>query len=91
MSENKGKTRRFLQGTAVLVTSLTGGIAGTTAIGATVPVATASDVQSQPDFIVSPAKPSAQPFQDSHDSHASHESHASHDSHSSHDSHYSGQ
>ena len=82
----KNKSRRFLQGVAVLVTSLVG-YAGAveTASAAVTPGANIPTSQSPSDFVIAPAQaPSAEQFQ-----HVSHESHSSHDSHSSHSSHTS--
>lgn len=88
MSENNSKKRRFLQGTAVLVAALTGGLVTNTASAVTSSRASTSGVQSQPEFVVSlAAVPAAQQY--AHESHSSHESHASHSSHASHASHSS--
>jgi hypothetical protein len=83
MSENNQKKRRFLQGTAVLVATLAGGLGANAAEAATSHRANFDNPQAQPEFIISPSTaPGAQEYQ--HESHSSHQSHASHASHSSH-------
>ena len=86
----KNKSRRFLQGVAVLVTSLAG-YAGVvdTASAATTPGVSAPAGQSPGDFVIAPTQ-SPGPVQFDHESHESHSSHDSHASHSSHSSHTSG-
>jgi iron complex outermembrane receptor protein len=88
MSENNSKKRRFLQGTAVLVAALSGGLIANTAGAAVTTGANKPDSPAQPEFVVSPsAITGAQQYQ--HESHSSHQSHTSHASHASHSSHYS--
>ena len=85
----KTKGRRFMQGVAVLVTSLAG-YAGAVEIAsaAVTPGANASASQSPSDFVIAPAQAAgAERYQ--HESHSSNDSHSSHDSHGSHDSHAS--
>jgi hypothetical protein len=88
MSDNNSNKRRFLQGTAVLVAALSGGLIATSVDAAVSTDVNKPDGTAQPEFVVSPAAiTGAQQYQ--HESHSSHESHASHASHASHSSHYS--
>jgi iron complex outermembrane recepter protein len=88
MSENKSNKRRFLQGTAVLVAALSGGLIANAADAAVSSGMNKPDGAAQPEFVVSTAAVTgAEQYQ--HDSHSSHQSHSSHASHTSHSSHYS--
>jgi hypothetical protein len=76
---NSKKSRRFLQGAAVVLVSLAGAV-GTANASASASPRVSNAGQAQPEFVIAPAE-AAGAMQYSHESHASHASHSSHSSH----------
>jgi hypothetical protein len=81
---NVKKNRQFLQGVAVVLTSLASTVGTANATVSPTPEASAV-AQTQSEFVIAPAQ-AAGAMQFSHESHSSHDSHASHASHASHGS-----